>query len=202
MAYRSITNSAFYLPKVSVVVSRLERYYFRPVHALFRLPTNDIQESCFFVIAQTLLSAIAGASTTLYGEGATDGDRFRGMLLDFYPFEEERMRGSDREVAVDELYRSFRCPIVHDVGVNLKGEPKRAKVLRVIKQGAGLSEDRIEQIEAPVRLPNMVPTIRIEDDAVRLVCEALYWGTRTMVARLTCDGRRMLRAEAVLPDHL
>jgi len=200
MAYHAIANGAPDLAKITKILHRIEAYYLRPVHTLFRLPMGELQDNCQFVIAQTLLSTIASASTTLYMIGINDGERFRNVLIDYYPWETETVT---RNEAAKILYEQFRCPIVHDAGVNLRGGPDKAKVLRVIKNNEGLSEERIEFLESRDRPADLAPTLTERDDGVVVLrSEALYWGVRCMVERLTADRERMERAEAALPDHV
>ena len=206
MPYRPITNGAPDLPRVVHAIHRLERYYLEPVSTILRLPMPHyrLTANYHFVIAQTLLTAIAGASTTLFREGRNDRQRFEGIIVKFYPWNKEPGNQMAPISGANILYELFRCPFVHDLGINLDQgtHTVNAKVLRVIKNDKGLAWNQIRSLERRQRRLEMKPTlIHREDDTVVLHVEPFYWGTRTLFESLTRDRPRMEMAEAFLARY-
>ena len=202
VAYRNINNSAADLPKVSKIVHRLEGYYLKPVHTLLRLPTPELNDPCSFIVAQALLTAIAGASTTLYKYKAKSGDdkKFAGVMVEYYPWDSEPATDLRAEQTAKLLYQLFRNPIAHNAGANVHYQPGREP--KILHNKTGLSEEVIEHISDPGYKPSH-PTFTVRPDStpvLRLL--ELYWGTRILLERLTADRLRMVTAEKNLPDNV
>lgn len=206
MPYRHIINGASDLPNVVKAIHRLERYYLESVSTMLRLPMPHyrLTANCSFVIAQTLLTAIAGASTTLFRESSKDRKNFEGIIVKFYPWAEEPANIVKPDRGAEILYELFRCPFVHDLGVNLdqKTHNITAKVLRAIRDNKGLTWREIRSLERRQRRLGMAPTVVERDDGtIVMQIEPLYWGTRRLFERLTRDRGRMKRAEAFLAQY-
>ena len=206
MPYRPITNPAASFPKVTRLVWKLERHYLKPAHSMYRLPlahyhmVGDFQ----FSIAHLLLGTIAGISTTLYAQTGKNGARFRGLLVDYYPFASEPTNTVPVPDAARTLWSVFRNPLAHDLGFDLEKKAKTpvVKVFRVVTNHGrrGLTEKRIEALEkSSVRPANLKPTLVVRTDATVLSVDALYWGVRCMVENLLRDTARVQAAEKTLP---
>jgi hypothetical protein len=184
---------------------KLERHYIEPVHGMFRLPLPHyrIGGQFHFSMAQTLLSAVAGLSTTLYSTIGGNGARFRGIIVGYYPFDEEPKNAVSADLAADTLWAVLRNPLAHDLGFDLakKAKTPEIKVLRNLTKSKtrGLSELAIEALERPGPNPLNDPTLQIRSDATVLCIDALYRGVRRLTERIVLDGPRVAAAETALP---
>jgi len=171
---------------------------------MLRLPqaASNLTAGCNFAVAYVLLAAVGGISTTLYRQGRTDGERFKGLLTDHYPWNLEPTQPVPPAEAARIVYEVFRNPLTHDLGLDLRGKPKGIKVvvkrLQSPNQAGGLSEQWIETLEKGPARPKMSSTVSVRNDAKVLLVEALYWGLRRMVEAMTRDAQLMTRAENFL----
>lgn len=151
------------------------------------------------------MAVIGGVSTTLYHHTGNVGERFTGVLTDYFPWDLEPSGAVAPKDAADVIYAVFRNPITHDLGLDLKKKSPglQVKIKRLktsTRSGAdrGLTESQIEVLEAsPVR-PRMSATVTVASHKKVLLIEGLYWGTRRMIERLTADSKRMNTAEKFL----
>ena len=206
MPYRPVANPAASFPKVTRLVWKLERHYLEPAHSMFRLPLAHYHMvgNFQFSIAHLLLGTIAGFSTTLFAQTGKNGARFRGLLVEYYPFGSEPTNSVPVSEAARTLWSVFRNPLAHDLGFDLEKKAKTpvVKVFRVVtNQGRrGLTEKRIEALENTSLRPVILkPTLQVRTDATVLSVDALYWGVRRMVENLLGDTARVQAAEKNLP---
>lgn len=191
-------------PRVGRLIRRLEDHYFRDVHAMFRLPAPAIEVTpgCNFAIAQVLASVVSGVSVTLYKHSGHKGARFKGLLVDYYPWLEEPQPPEDAFHYSTLIYALIRNPLTHDLGLDLETKSRTQKV--IVKRlttdhgRCGHTEAGVEALEAVARPPRMSPTIKVEADRVVLLVEAFYWGIRRMLLNLTADRKRIAEAEKFL----
>ncbi len=191
-------------PRVKNVIRRLEDHYFRDVHAMLRLPAPamDISPGCNFAIAQVLASVVSGVSVTLYKHSGHKGARFKGLLVDYYPWSEEPEPPEDTSEAARLIYALVRNPLTHDLGLDLetKCRTQRVVVKRLLtdRKTCGHTDQGVEALETTARPRRMSPTIKVQGERVVLLVEALYWGIRKMLLNLNADRKRMAAAEAFL----
>ena len=195
--------------KVATFVREVVEPYLRDVHAMLRLPLPDqgIEAGCNYGAAGTLLAVIAGASVRLFEPGQKgSGYLFRETVCTFYPWHTEPPEeGVTRpEEGAKYLWHYFRNPLAHAVG-HYVDPPEPRQISRLWKRG--LSEEEIEAIEhsrqRPVGVLTGAPTLRRNSHMGLMVTmdlnvEALYWGVREMLCRLTTDRDRMVLAEQSL----
>lgn len=191
---------------VKRLIDRLERLSFSDVHTMLRLPVRNyrLDAGCNFAIAQVLMTAIGGISTTLYRQGNSDSERFRGLLRDHYQWQLEPTRDVTADEAARIIYQVFRNPLTHDLGLDLHGRSTgiKVKVKRLQRSQGGLPELWIEKLEKAKTRPRMSSTVTVRPDAKVLLVEALYWGLRRMVEAMTRDAQLMGRAEAFLASKI
>ena len=191
-------------PRVSGLIRQLEDHYFRDVHAMLRLPAPaiNVTPGCNFAIAQVLASVVSGVSVTLYKHSGHKGARFKGLLVDYYPWSEEAQPPENVPEAARLIYSLVRNPLTHDLGLDLETKSRTQKVIvkrLTTDQGrCGHTEAGVEALEAKARPPRMSPTIKIQANRVVLLVEAFYWGIRRMLLNLNADRSRMAAAEAFL----
>jgi hypothetical protein len=191
-------------PRVGDLIRRLEDHYFRDVHAMLRLPVPSVEiaAGCNFAIAQVLAAVVSGVSVTLYRHSGGSGCRFKGVLVDYYPWSEEPLPKRDAAKHAKLIYMLFRNPLTHDLGLDLRGHSKTHGVVvkRLLTAGktSGHSEDGVEALESAGRPSKLSPVLKIDGDRVVLLVEAFYWGVRKMLITLNADGKRMAKAEAFL----
>ena len=189
------------------LIRHIEDLSFSDVHSMLRLPVSNygINAGCNFAITHVLMSVISGVSTTLYKEKGLVGERFVGVLEEYYPWELEPSGVLPKEEAASAIYEVFRNPLTHDLGLDLKDKAKGrvVKVKRLktaLRSGRdrGLTEKQIEEIEASTIRPRMSASITGTDQKAVLLVEGLYWGVRRMIERLASDHQRMSAADAFL----
>jgi len=191
-------------PRVGRLIRRLEDLYFSDVHAMLRLPAPAIgvTAGCNFAIFQVLASVVSGVSVTLYKHSGHKGARFKGLLVDYYPWSEEPQPPSDPSHASELIYSLFRNPLTHDLGLDLekKSRTKKAIIKRIMtgQKKSGRTEAGIEELEGVKRPPRLSPTIKFETDRVVLTVDAFYWGIRKMLLNLNADRKRIAEAENFL----
>lgn len=191
-------------PRVVHLIRRLEDHYFRDIHAMLRLPAPEIEviPGCNFAIAQVLASVISGVSVTLYKHSGSKGTRFRGLLIDYYPWSEEPQVHENVEMYAKLIYTVVRNPLTHDLGLDLETRRRTQKViikrLTTNQRRCGHTESGVEALEMITRPRRMSPTIKIEPNRVVLLVEAFYWGIRKMILNLNSDRQRIANAEAFL----
>jgi hypothetical protein len=208
MAYRSLKLDRATPPTVRRLIHRLETLSFSDVHTMLRLPVPNyrLNAGCNFAITHVLTTAIGGISTTLYRRGTTDGERFKGLLVDHYPWALEPHQGVQPREAARVIYEVIRNPLTHDLGLDLKGKSKglQVKVKRWQRpnQKGGMPEKWIENLEGGPSRPNISSAVTVRGDAQVLLVEALYWGLRRMAEGMTRDAQLMARAETFLGNKL
>jgi hypothetical protein len=188
--------------RVKQLLRVLEDHYLRDVHTMLRLPVTDfgLSSGCNFAVTQVLTATISGVSVTLYSHSGGKGKRFMDSLVDYYPWDLEPASRLSPQECAGIIYKVFRNPLTHDLGFDLEKKAKTSKVLikRLSNNIGGLSENLIEQIENTSKRFSMSSTITVQPDATILLVEALYWGMRVMLERLTADIGRMQKADSFL----
>lgn len=204
MAYQSLNLDPATPPRVTRLIKRIENLNFSDVHTMLRLPIPNyrLDAGCNFAVTQVLMTVVGGISTTLYGHGKTDGERFKGLLEHHYPWHLEPKRYVGNAEAARIIYAVFRNPLTHDLGLDLKGKSKGIKVkvkkLQRNKKQGGMPEKWIENLEKDSIRLKMSSTVTVKSHKKVLLVEALYWGLRRMIESMTCDPKLMASAEAFL----
>ena len=204
MAYRRLAIDPATPQRVRGVIQSLENHYFSDVHCMLRLPAPRCRftAGCNFAITQVLTAAIGGLSVTLYRHTGGIGQRFKGVLIDYYPWDVEPNNRVTPNDGAEVLYSVIRNPLTHNLGLDLEKKAKTAQVkikrLSTKQKTQGLPERSFQGLERSDRRLDMSPTVTVRPDATVVLVEALYWGVRVMVERLTRDRARMQAAEAFL----
>lgn len=212
MAYRPVVLSTNTPPRVRQLINEyIENLSFSDIHTMLQLPLPDYElgAGCGFAITHVLMSVIGGVSTTLYDptrNGGKDeiGKKFTRLLEDYYPWNREPSSGLPPRGAANIIYEVFRNPLTHDLGLNVKGRRLQVSIkrLRISVNGeerTGLREREIEQLERGPR-PKMSATVTRSDQGIILFVEALYWGVRRMIEKISVDKTRMKAAEKFLSE--
>jgi len=167
------------------------------VHALLRLPLRkpNIPSGCNFTVAHTLLGVVAGVSIAFYKSGLKDGEAFTGLLCEFYPWDLEGAADAAERSKV--LWRTFRNPFAHSLGMPFEGRQGNRELrprgfqLKIGRGRPSMKERDLVAFERSVERPMLKPTVVIEPHKRVLWVEALYWGTRKMVYRLSSNTALM-----------
>lgn len=208
MSYQPLNLNSATPPAVRRLIGRLERLIFGDVHTMLRLPVHNyrLDTGCNFAIVHVLTTAVGGISTTLYRQGNKDGDRFKGLLADYYPWTLEPRQDMLPAEAARVIYEVIRNPLTHDFGLDLhdrsKGINVKVKRLQRPEQKGGMTERWIEKLEASPNRPHMPSTVTVGAEAQVLLVEAFYWGLRRMVEAMTRDAQLMVRAETFIASNL
>lgn len=194
MNYKPLTQVASTPPLVNQLIRNLEKNCFSNIHTLLALPVLNVTgaKNRNFAITQLIVAAISGISVTLYAHNGSSGKRFKNLLIEYFPWDEEPDNGVSREDASETLYSVIRNPLTHDLGIDIENKRKGKKI--VLKRKI-TSIEKLESLERPTPLS---PTIRITNDKTVVLIESLYWGTRKMTERLLEDKSRMQNAENFL----
>jgi hypothetical protein len=81
------------------------------VHTMLRLPLPEspgMEGGCNFASVSVLCAVIAGASTVFFRQHGAAGQRFRDLLTEFYPWNEQPQGRVATAVAVDAIYDEYR----------------------------------------------------------------------------------------------
>jgi hypothetical protein len=197
---------------VRAFVGQVMDLYFTDVHAMLRLPRPevDISQACNFAIAAVLMNVISGISTVLYAlppSRKDTGRKFQQALRDFFPWDAEPAYGvRDPDQGGKIVYETLRNPMAHASGLQ---DPEPFGPVSITRfPPPGLSETDLEEIETSrerphERLPG-APTLMTDPvtTGLSLNVEALYWGVRELLRRLTADAVRMAAAEIYLGPML
>lgn len=173
------------------------------VHTMLRLPIKEdagLQGGCNLSVTQVLLSVVSGVSVTVYDPGALTrrGDRgtlFKDLLVSgHYPWSQEQhipgaRLGAD---AADDLYRLFRNPLVHTLGVIDSQDNPTGR--RVVVEKGSFREEAVEATERATSRPTdwEHPTLREDGTDLILWVRSFYWGVRMMIQHVAgaCAQRR------------
>ncbi len=208
MSYKHLNIASSTPPNVAALVKHLEEHSFSDIHSMLRLPIHNynLSAGCNFAIAHVLMAVIGGVSTTLYEQSGQVGTRFKGVIVDYFPWDLEPNIVSPTDGA-DAIYEVFRNPLTHDLGLDVKKKSSGLKVkfkriTTVTNGGAdrGLTEEMIETLEASPIRPNIQATVTLVAHKKVLLIEGMYWGVRRMIEKLTTDAKRMQAAEIFLTN--
>ena len=204
MPYKQLEIPSGVPPRVTQFIRRLEDHYLCDVHCLLRLPLpqHSLTAGCNYAISQVLMAVIGGVSTTLYKQSGQSGTLFKDLLIDYYPWKDEPSPTVSPKDGADIIYSVFRNPLTHNLGFDVKKKSKTTDInlkrLTTTGGNEGLSDSLIAQIEDTKSRFNMSATVTIAGGATTLLVEALYWGVRVMLERLTKDNGRMQSAKNYL----
>lgn len=183
--------------------------YFEDVRAMLALPRPDIgiDAGCNFALIEVLCAVISGLSRVFRTDIAGAGRAFREVLA-LYPHDAEPPGAIVGPAFQEELWEGYRCNLTHSLGINAPDPERgtqrtiqaRARPTKIVRAKAGgLGRAQIDQIEDIAQRPTWLgPTLWIGLDRQYLCADALYWGTRVLVARLCADPDCVARADAFL----
>jgi hypothetical protein len=190
--YRPLKISPTITPSIKRLVQHLDMLL-GDVHSMMRLPLQEegMTHGCNFAAAVVLLELIGGVSSTLFQSTGGSGERYKLVLENYYPWDAEG--DTQPAKAARELYKFWRNPLAHELGIS----GKKGGIGK-----AGHPEDLLEKLELSPAPPSRTLKFISTENMVHLSVEALYWGTRVMIQRLTEDPKMMKKAEAYLQKKL
>lgn len=207
MSYQPLHIPPSTSPNVRGLIHHIENLSFSDVHSMLRLPIHNYRLSvgCNFAIAHVLMAVIGGVSTTLYRHTGRVGERFIGVLEDYFPWDLEPGGSASPKDGAEAIYEVFRNPLTHDLGLDVKKKSaglkvkyKRLKTSTPKGTDRGQTERYIEKLEVSAARPTMSATVTLASHKRVLLIEGLYWGVRRMIERLAADQKRMHAAEQFL----
>jgi hypothetical protein len=170
MPYQPLKLASTTPPKVRAPIHQIEALSFSDVHSMLRLPLHHyrLAPGCNFAIAHVLMAVIGGVSTTLYRHTGQVGERFKGVLVDYFPWDLEPTGTLPPADAADIIYEVFRNPITHDLGLDVKKKSsglqvkiKRMKTATRTGRDRGLTEKQIEKLEISLSRPRASATVAV-----------------------------------------
>ena len=149
-------------------------------------------------IALVLLATVAGVSKTLLHIHKGKGDRFRfeECLNRYFPWDIDPPTGVSSECAAEILYKVFRNPLVHSLGLHKSGYP----VVRIgqVFRGADDPESGVEDLERLSVKSASEPCLVVTPEKIVLWLDPFYWGVRKLVERWCCDDTHVMHADKKL----
>lgn len=174
---------------------------FRDVHAILQLPPAVERNfpQFHYTLAAGLLAVIGGVSRLMYDPSGTlrAGPCFTCALQAAYPWDDEPQASLSRKEQAGILYKHFRNPLVHALGIDhIGGEGRITRLFRMgLWRASELDRLASPRFERPAGWP---PTVDVTERTIDIQLECLYWGVRRMIYNLSCDTDRMRKAEKVL----
>ncbi len=178
--------------------------YVLDLRTLLGLPEH-VAGNCAFTAAGALLNLIAGTSVCLFDADAEAlhgrgdrGRRFRELLQQYYPWQEEGIVPSQGS---DLLYESARNPMAHSLGLDTPPTAGAGKQMAVTKPR--LTDEHVLELEDSATRPAWLPaTVEIARpaygaDEVVVSVPALYRGIHQMLRRLLADAKQAADADAL-----
>jgi len=214
MAYTKILIPDHVGPGVRWVVREALDTRLRDVHALLRMPIPEVEITAtgHFTIVDTLLECIEGVSAVLFPRTGNSSDAFLECMKRHYSVEGNEPEGAlPTDTVATELLFTFRHSLQHCLGLALKSPDKQGireavvmpRELLVFRETFSLSEGQVESLEKgawPAGLNR--PTLQMQGSNMMLLAvEALYVGTRRLVASVLADASAMGYAEQSLQEY-
>ena len=162
---------------------------------VIRNPTNDAPpRQLQLPIALVLLATVAGVSKKLFHIPA-DGDRVRFVecLNRYFPWDIDPPTGVSSEEAAIILYKVFRNPLVHALGLHRAGD-SAVKINQVFR-GTDDPENSVEELERLKTKPYSEPCLVVTPEKKVLWLDSFYWGVRKLVERWSCDDTQVSHAD-------
>jgi hypothetical protein len=204
MSYASIPLSAAVSEGVRNLISDRVEPILRDVKKMLE-STQSLDDPGFNLTAVPALCAVVGGlSRVFYRTIRTDSEAFP-KAASRYPLSDEPLDGiRDPERFASELYKAYRCSLVHSLGLNVKWSDKdnRWEILelsgqrKVTRAAIPLSEAQSIALDDLTSRPAWLPATLSDQDAVmRLNADALYWGVRRLVNTLADEASLREAAE-------
>jgi hypothetical protein len=185
---------------------------FADVRVLLRLPEHEDEGGCNLALAALLFNLISGASVLLYNasvesisERANRGQRFKGLLRDYYPWSDTY--DLPHKQAVDLLWDGGRHPLIHSLGVGptktiaLPGSPEiDGTPITVVYGKRALTKDQIEAVATSRTTPFQGTLWLSDNNRVNVSVPTLAWGVHEMLRRLLADEVQAIKAEQAMQE--
>jgi len=154
-----------------------------------------------FVAANFLCDIVSGVSVSLYLPAVTtrirngrrepfrDGDYFKALLRQYYPWEPKERKARKQTI----LYQVLRCPMAHALGLH---EPPPQKM--GISKGSPLTPDQLTEAAFSDTRPAFIPlamTRSAKSQKWIFSVEGFWWGVIAMLKALANDANQMLKAD-------
>ena len=153
-------------------------------------------------IALVLLATVAGVSKTLLHihKEKRDRVRFEECLNRYFPWDIDPPTGVSSECAAKILYKVFRNPLVHSLGLHKRGHP----VVRIgqVFRGTGDPEKEVEDLERLTVKPSSEPCLVVTPEKMDFWLDPFYWGVRKLVEKWSRDNTQVLRADRKLATRV
>ena len=189
---------------------------FADVRVLLRLPELELEleleGGCNLALAALLFNLISGASVLFYNasvgsitERGNRGQRFKGLLRDYYPWSTTYVL--PREQSVDLLWEGGRHPLIHSLGIGptktiaLPGSPEiDGTPITVVYGKSALTKDQIEAVVTSRTTPFQGTLWLSESNRVTVSVPTLAWGVHEMLRRLFADEVQAIKAERAMKE--
>ena len=200
MAYVPLALPDSLPESVNTVIRKGVEPQLRDVHWMFataiaRPSESEPPRQLQLPIALVLLATVAGESESLlHLEEKTDGGkRFQECLKRYFPWDIDPPTGVSSEEAAKILYKTFRNPLVHRLGLH----PSKDAAVQIGQSFPG-SDDaaaRMERLERSRCKPASEPCLVVTLDKRKLWLDPFYWGVRILVERWSCDKTQVSHAD-------
>jgi hypothetical protein len=144
-------------------------------------------------IATIQLNLLSGFSRRLYRPSGSpnDNDRFKNMLIEFFPWENPQLCPED---GADLLYSSLRNPLTHELGI--KGKEKV-----VVSKNGRSTDASIDELENSENKPSWlscpVSHVNLYHDYFEwhVSVTSLYWAIHRLLNNLLADETHRSKSE-------
>jgi len=135
----------------------------------------------------TLVCALAdGCAQVLFPGKMGNGDRFKGYLLQFYPWKMDPPEGMTPEEACAAVWEKYRNPTMHRFGINKTNMLERVKFGRIFAQ----TSESLATLRQGKERPYSDPFIKRGNARIVLWIDGFYWGLRMAAQSALADRTR------------
>jgi hypothetical protein len=178
-------------PHVAGLIQSMIAPTFQDVRTMLQLPRPDLGMlgGCNFQIGNTLFNLASGLSALLFRQNSRDsGAAFKRFFTEHY-WVIDPPEGATFEDASDLMYRDFRNPMVHILGLSSSGFDdgdlipfQGARRIKFKKHEKGLDSHALQSIEMAEQRPvDNSPTLVVRETSAVLDCTMFYWGMRRVL---------------------
>jgi hypothetical protein len=182
------------------------------VRSILQLPLHIIREmtprqgvtlialegGCNFLSCTAMLDIIAGISVCLYFRNSrigfeTDndrGDRFRDLLVSYYPWNFETLDSMDVSRV---LWKYLRNPLVHNLGIlPFRGTTvSNININRIQINKSPMDYQEVIQLESISRPMELSSAFDLDHSIFNVNIPPLYWGLHQLLRNLFSDATQM-----------
>ncbi|MEW8385336.1 MAG: hypothetical protein AB2704_26045 [Candidatus Thiodiazotropha taylori] len=172
-------------PNLKYVLANQVDMLFVDLRCLLKAPLPGCTSGFNLSIASLLLNIISGFSRRLYrpANSKKDGDRFKDMLVSYFPWENPNLMPMD---GAELLYHSLRNPLTHELGI--KGRDKVVVSTNGILTDCDIQELENSEVKPPyISCPVTHLNLYKNYFEWHVSVPSMYWATHRLLHNLIND---------------